>query len=333
MKRLFPIALVIIIICLLFPVEAFADITLVPEDSGIVSMSTVEEIERLFTLRDALSCSYDENEEQIEEIDYKLSKLGVVEQSINYINQKMLAYNGTYKAEPPASYGGIKWSSYRFTHCVNGTLFELQVFTGVPSNSSSVLISNNIYYKTNKKLNIKPVFDLAYSISTNIAGQIPVISDIVSGADLANAALLFAYNITPKPTYVKDVDIAATVALTTRLSQVYVKYAGSSDSTQRCVYMGNTCSCDSSFTVFFGKMQPDGSCTASFLNGSINTNVVKSKSFNDYNTICWNYHLFRQYGTTFEPDQFLRFFDLSYKKTKGESSYSIVTFNVSVPLY
>ncbi len=328
MKKIISLLLVIITALTAFPVNAFAASSSCTNE--IISEEQVKAIDDLYRLREELASDYKMNSEKIAEIDRKILNLGAVEVTDKYVMSKYYSdpNTPTPKAELPTNYG-VKWTSYRQRMNVNGSMFELQIITGVPNTSDSPLLSHALTYSRTPDATYQAAYELVYSLAAIGAENVPGVSQIITVAEIAKKAYNLA-NVGNSVT-VSGVNCSANTAVTSTIRFGYVKFDGSLDSKQIWMYMGNSSYCETDFTVGYNKKNSNGTYTATNLHQKA-VYTIQSAGYTDYYTMCWNFYKYKTNGTSFEADHFVQYCTLNYKVKKNDFYTGITNGRIKLPV-
>lgn len=342
LKKAFTLFCSALFLTLVIPVSSFARIIenhYAPKKNErldmIVPEADVQKIEQLYDLRGVLSIDYEKNQTKIEQIDNELYSLGVSPVDYGYVlekqehcsSNKMAASTLPRASVPP--YPGVGWDSYRFQTNVNGIVYELQVITGKPNSSDSDLLSYQLTYQNPTGHDYSALGNLLYTLTCAVASLNPITSTYATMLEIASAAYPYLTNVSNET--VHNVKCSAVTTLTAHIKYVFVKYESSPDSQQIWMYLGNKAMSKTTFTVCFSKqLTPDGPWMADQLSYQKLYNVV-ANGYNDYNSMCWSYYMYKTNGTPFDSYHYIGQYTVRNKHKENNVSTTVWSANVSVP--
>lgn len=328
MKKKLSLLLIVITLLSAFPVNTLAASS--SSSKEIVSEEQVNAIDKLYLMREELASDYKKNAEKIAMIDKEILNLGAIEVSDKYVMSKNYSNSNvpSDRAELPTNYG-VKWTSYRQRMNVNGSMFELQIITGVPNTADSPLLSHSLTFNKTPDASYQAICELVYSLAAAGAEKVPGVSKIITVAEIAKKA----YNLVTvgNSETVYGVNCSANTAVTSTIRYGYVKFDGSADSRQIWMYMGNSSRCETDFTIGYNKRNTNGSYTATNLHQKV-VYTIQSAGYTDYYTMCWNFYKYRTNGTVFEADHFVQYCTLNYKVKKNGTYTSITNGRIKLPV-
>lgn len=243
MKKVFTIVLSIALLFSCLPQAAYAvDYTKKREVASEVS--EYRSADELFVIRASMLCNPNTTEEDLEEIDLELAKLGVEKISASEVAEKL----GVSSVTPRYGLGSMPnttWYSKRQITVSNGQRYEVQIITGQGDNSSSDL--NHFFMNYTRTYSgvpqgfgnaLKVVGSEIVTASVNYIAP-SVGSTLAAGTTVASVLNAFFDGINPTG-QVNNIQIACQFNVATTIKYAFVKMEGSPDNgNQIMAYEGN----------------------------------------------------------------------------------------------
>lgn len=203
-----------------------------------------ERIDELFSQRLSLEHDYENNREQIEEIDRQLMALGVEFLETEEVSD-MLGEEGIAPAWLPQSTSSVRWTSRNAVTTYRGYQFDVQVLEGVPISATSPLIKDH--------------GTVDHEADGITAGVTKVILSLIAGTavdyfgenlgrgltvlDLMRIASDTMQNSISTSTVLNNVNCVAMISFTAHMRYIYVKpHDAPEEEYQGLYYIGNSVS-------------------------------------------------------------------------------------------
>ena len=234
-KKLLSLGLVLIVLISCCAPVAQANEVL-DEEFYIVDAERHQEVERLFELRASLEPNFENNAEEIAQIDMQLKLLGVEEITYDELPSSMTMAVGPRVTPRPRE--NVKYFHERVVTVYFGQQIEVQIMTSVPTNKDSELMPTVDF---SVKTESQKAADNIEFCTTAATGLIGFFTNIKSDGIVKNIAeqvidtfslydLYSAYNDAISPTtVVYGVDCSGKISLSIHERHVFVKYYGSPD--------------------------------------------------------------------------------------------------------
>ena len=234
-KKLLSIGLVLIVLVSCCTPAAWAQETS-EEGFYIVDAERHQEVERLFELRASLEPNFEDNVEEIAQIDMQLELLGVEE--ITYDELPTLMFTGVAPRVTPLPRQNVKYLSERIVTVYNGEQYELQIMTSVPENKYSELRPTVQFNVKTDDMREADKIEFCTAAAIGVIGYFTNIStnDVVKavGNQITSAFTLYdlyhAYEDMISPTtIVHGVECTGYMSLAIHERHVFIKNYGSPD--------------------------------------------------------------------------------------------------------
>lgn len=276
-----------------------------------------EEAEQLYARRRRLAVDFEENMDEINEIDRELEKLGVETVPAKNLMDKIGIEMASVNQNIPST-STVRWDSQRIIHVYNGQQIELQIIRGVPISTSSELLKSD---------NFKVVYPSPLKASLNVASVA-----VKTGLGLLpGSGIVFTLAFSLYDMYKRAVDamkatstivsatIGHSISMSSEMMLVYAKYYGSPDEGyQKLVYQGNAADILIGGTDS-GAVSVDGVMYAHIEYLDIIDSSTKSDHYDDdisfFSDIFWRH---RTLGTPINNDYLISVFDFRYKTYDGK---------------
>lgn len=320
-KRILLITLSVILV--LTPLSAAGN---EPENTSDKSKFTYEELHKK---RLELSLNYDDNWQEIEEIDELLGQYGDSEITENELKDKILMSNlNTDKNIPssiynPTAQNNIRWTSRRYNQVYAGQVFEIQEILGESSGYNSPL-RQKINKSVSKSGNFKAGSTTAFkTIFTSVMGMAldSVAEGLSLGITLFQLVGSYDKNIATSSS-IKYIDLDFTVNYVSNEKFVFVKRYGAGDSEQILCYVGNNVISEV-MTSYSADIYANGVIIQP---SSQQKKYIGSVSNTDYNSTgsvaAKNYYMYKNYNKTFDEYAYL-IKNVTFETMEGSVSCNI----------
>lgn len=256
-KKFVSISLIIALLSLCFPANAFATSTL-------ATNSVSSRIDELFAERSKLCIDFEKNSAAIAKIDAQLKELGLESISEAEVREKLGCTADPLVSLPTSS--NTSWSSQRVNTVWNGQSYELQIITGYASGSGSSLTkttevrTKSVENKQADKLNlftiaVDTVGEILLDSISDSSEKLRLLKDGYKAARTIYSVLTATGEVLTTTTEV-DITIKESyrISMNSTVKIVFAKAQGSLDyGNQKLVYFGNSiyCTAAASYTYSY----------------------------------------------------------------------------------